>query len=211
LTYKDQLLNLKYMAKSAAPFLSINPSGSVAGLLTASRWKGRPYLRLLVTPSNPQTLAQGNVRYALGIVAKAARAVLTSYKDPEAVGSAFFIAARDQAPSGQSWISWLQKVMADLVGSGNTADAAYAALNSTQRGYFTTAGTAMGYVDYDPSFSHTESSPGVNEIGGLLFVLAYFASNYMTGDVKTAADLAIAAETEEDVTDFADLVTLSVD
>jgi len=44
--------------KAQAPFLSIGASGSFAGVMTASSWKGRPYIRQLVTPANPKSAMQ---------------------------------------------------------------------------------------------------------------------------------------------------------
>lgn len=46
------------MAKINGPFLALGASGTIASTLTASRWKGRPYIRQRVIPSNPQTTAQ---------------------------------------------------------------------------------------------------------------------------------------------------------
>lgn len=53
------------MAKSQAPLLSIDPSGTFGGLLTASKWKGRNYLRLRVNPSNPNTGLQQGMRASM--------------------------------------------------------------------------------------------------------------------------------------------------
>jgi hypothetical protein len=44
--------------KAQAPFLSIGSSGSFAGVMVASSWKGRPYIRQLVTPANPKSPMQ---------------------------------------------------------------------------------------------------------------------------------------------------------
>lgn len=46
------------MAKVNAPLLSFSASGTVAGTQTYSKWKGRPYVRQRVTPSNPDTAEQ---------------------------------------------------------------------------------------------------------------------------------------------------------
>lgn len=48
--------------KAQAPLLSIGSSGSFAGIITASSWKGRPYIRQLVTPSNPKSAMQTATR-----------------------------------------------------------------------------------------------------------------------------------------------------
>lgn len=55
------------MASVRGPLFSFDASGSLASTLTFSKWKGRPYVRQLVIPSNPNTISQqGNraiVRY----------------------------------------------------------------------------------------------------------------------------------------------------
>lgn len=190
------------MAKSPAPFMSINARGSIAGLLTASNWKGIPYLRLLVTPSNPNTAGQQAVKIIFGSVAKAAKAVLTSSADGAGVGSPFFTAARDGAPSGQSWISWLQQVIYGVAGA---LEIAWAAETGTVQGYFDSAAVDAGLTDYAPSFTAT---PGFTD-GKQLYALAYFASNNLTGTIKTIADTALVGASQGDVDDFGDAVHLT--
>lgn len=50
------------MVKVNAPALSLDASGSLAGSLVFSKWKGRNYVRSLVRPSNPQSGGQVGVR-----------------------------------------------------------------------------------------------------------------------------------------------------
>lgn len=150
--------------------MSIDASGTFADTLTASKWKGRNYMRQRVIPSNPQTSGQQAVRSILGTLAKACHAVLTSYADMVGVGSPFFVAARDGAPSGQSWISWLQKVMYPLFGARVTA---FAGLSGTIQGYYNTTGTAIGLSSY------TDKSGDTHTSGEQLFMLAYFATFYL--------------------------------
>lgn len=50
------------MAKVTGPLLSMDASGSVAGAMVFAKWKGRPYVRQLVIPSNPKSGAQVGVR-----------------------------------------------------------------------------------------------------------------------------------------------------
>lgn len=187
------------MAKSPAPFMSINARGSIAKLLTASNWKGIPYLRLLVTPSNPRTSDQLAVRLILGSIAKAAHAVLTSFADTMGVGSPFFQTARDAAPSGQSWVSFLQQ---QSYSDSSALDSGWTALGGTKQGYFTSTAGDIGLIDYNPSFN---VNPGYSA-GKQLYALAYFASIHLTGAVKTAADTAIAGASQGDVDDFGDVV-----
>lgn len=94
------------------PGLSLGASGTIAKTLVFSIWKGQAYGRVRVIPKNFRTESQQAVRSILGTISKAARAVLTKYKDSAdpKVGSQFFLDANASAPSGQSWISWLQQV-----------------------------------------------------------------------------------------------------
>lgn len=190
------------MAKSPAPFMSINARGSIAGLLTASNWKGIPYLRLLVTPSNPRTAGQKAVRLVFGSVAKACKSVLTSFSDIAGIGSPFFTATRNTAPSGQSWISWIQQV---LYGVSGAVDSGWTGLGETKQGYFANAADDCGLTDYAPAW---DTNPGYTK-GKQLYALAYFASNNLSGDIKDTADTAIAGANQGDVDDFGDAVHLT--
>lgn len=178
--------------------MSLDASGSVAETITFAKWKGRNYVRQLVTPSNPRTAGQLATRSILGTLAKAAHAVLTSYADMAHVGSPFFVAARDGAPSGQSWISWMQKVMYSLFDARVTA---FAGLSGTIQGYYNTTGTSIGlstYVDVNGD-SHTS--------GEQLFQLAYFATTYLG---ITVGGGYLTPTNQGAVTDFGDEVHLTV-
>lgn len=50
------------MVKVQAPALSLEASGSLAGALVFSKWKGRAYVRSLVKPANPRSGGQVGVR-----------------------------------------------------------------------------------------------------------------------------------------------------
>ncbi len=50
------------MVKVAGPAMSLEASGSLAGVMVFSKWKGRPYVRSLVRPSNPKSGGQVGVR-----------------------------------------------------------------------------------------------------------------------------------------------------
>ena len=53
------------MAKITGPLFSLTASGSVGKTIVYSAWKGRPYVRRLVIPMNPQNVAQTEVRNAM--------------------------------------------------------------------------------------------------------------------------------------------------
>lgn len=195
------------MAKVTGPLMSLDASGSIASTITFSKWKGRNYVRQLTIPSNPSTGAQVAIRLALGAIAKAARSVLTSFTDSVHVGSPFFQAARDQAPSGQSWISFVQKMLANIF--LGTILTAYMAETGTVRGYFVSAAAGIGLVDYSPEFAADfELATVVN--GLQLYALAYFAANFLTGDIQTAANTALVGASSGDVSDFAAMVHATV-
>jgi hypothetical protein len=50
------------MVKVAGPALSLDASGSIAGSMVFSKWKGRNYVRSLVTPANPKSGPQTGLR-----------------------------------------------------------------------------------------------------------------------------------------------------
>lgn len=52
------------MVKVQAPALSLGASGQIGGAMVFSTWKGRPYVRALVKPANPQSGGQVGVRAA---------------------------------------------------------------------------------------------------------------------------------------------------
>ena len=59
------------MAKLTGPLMSIDARGSIAGALTFSAWKGRNYVRQLVTPANPKSPAQTAFRAMFGFLSRA--------------------------------------------------------------------------------------------------------------------------------------------
>src|SRR5882724_4362480 len=59
------------MARVTGPLMSLGASGSIASTLTYSHWKGRPYTRQLVTPSNPRSAGQYYTRAMMSFLAQA--------------------------------------------------------------------------------------------------------------------------------------------
>ncbi len=50
------------MVKVNGPFMSLDASGTLADTLTASKWKGRNYIRQRIVPSNPRSVMQVAIR-----------------------------------------------------------------------------------------------------------------------------------------------------
>lgn len=55
------------MAKVTAPLLSFGAGGTVAKTMVYSKWRGRPYVRRHVIPSNPNTTAQALTRNVFAV------------------------------------------------------------------------------------------------------------------------------------------------
>lgn len=58
------------MARVSGPLMSVAASGTYAKTLVFSTWKGRPYVRERVTPSNPKSAKQTGVRAMMAYLAK---------------------------------------------------------------------------------------------------------------------------------------------
>jgi hypothetical protein len=59
------------MARTTGPLMSLDASGSVANTIVFSRWKGRSYVRQLVTPSNPRSDLQVSTRAMMRFLSQA--------------------------------------------------------------------------------------------------------------------------------------------
>lgn len=58
------------MAIVKGPAMSLDASGSLAGAIVFSKWKGRNYVRQLVTPANPKSGAQVGFRQSMAYLAQ---------------------------------------------------------------------------------------------------------------------------------------------
>lgn len=56
--------------KVTGPMFSLDASGSIGGVLVASKWKGRNYFRALVKPSNPKSALQISTRAMFAFLSK---------------------------------------------------------------------------------------------------------------------------------------------
>jgi hypothetical protein len=58
------------MARTVGPLMSLDASGQVAGTIVFSKWKGRNYVRQLVTPSNPNSDLQISTRAMMAFLSQ---------------------------------------------------------------------------------------------------------------------------------------------
>ena len=132
------------MAKVTGPLMSMDASGKFGGALVYAKWKGRPTVRQLVTPSNPQSADQVAARNAVRAMAagqhwaNVTALVASGETDTDKV---LLTAA---APSGQAWNGFLVK---SGIGAGqvnyDAAAAAYDALAAGEKTDWDDAAAAL--------------------------------------------------------------------
>ena len=70
------------MAIPTGPLLSFGASGTIAKTMVFSKWKGRPYVRRHVVPSNPQTNEQTKTRNAFSFTSNLWKSAPTLLRSP---------------------------------------------------------------------------------------------------------------------------------
>lgn len=138
------------MAKVNGPLMSMEASGTIAGTLTFDK---RGFVRTHVTPANPQTAEQGNVRQRLLAVQKALRFI----------GAAVVAVVRTLAPTSYRWNSYL---LSQVLGAASTefdaSVAAYAALTAPERAAWETKAVAIGITEQSITYATDDPvSPGL--------------------------------------------------
>lgn len=186
------------MAKVTGPLMSLDASGTVGKTATFSKWKGRNYVRLRVTPMNPQTDSQAATRTYLGAMGQALSTILTKAKDSMHAGSAFWQAAVSFAPAGQSWISFASRtILGTNFGNIAAVVTAYTAVSSTPKGYYDTHAAALGLTNFSLSYG---SAPAI-AAGAQLYGMYKFAVEQL-GYVAPAGGF--ASPTTGELGDFVD-------
>ncbi len=182
--------------KLTGPMHSDAASGSFAKVLVASVWKGNAYMRLRVIPKNPKSDGQAEARTKLGVVGYAESFILRPTKANPTDKSQFWVDAVAAAPAGQSWISYATR---SQVGTGaSTFDAthtAYAAVSSTPKGYYETAGANMGLSDFTLPYG----AYGTITVGEMVYDLLNFAINALAYPAPAGG---IASPTPTELADF---------
>lgn len=122
----------------------MDASGKFAGALVFGKWKGRPTVRQLVTPSNPKSQTQQDARNHMRVLAagqKFANAT-TAKRAGETLTDKAELVTR--APAGQAWNGFLVK---SGIGAGQiNFDAAAAAYSALAAGEKTAWATAAGLL-----------------------------------------------------------------
>jgi hypothetical protein len=124
--------------------MSMDASGKFAGTLVFTRWKGRPCVRQLVQPSNPQSAGQLTARNAVRVLAAGQHFANTTAE--KRAGETLTDKAEMIAlsPSGQAWNGFLVK---SAIGAGqvnyDAASAAWTALAGGEKTAWSAAADAL--------------------------------------------------------------------
>lgn len=172
------------MAKVTSPLMSLDASGSVAGAITFSKWKGRNYVRQLVIPANPRSSGQVASREKVGAGGR-----MASYMEVESPAQ---VAFNELAPSG---ISGANLYVKEIISRYATAKSDYNNVsNATEKGYFDAAAASLGLQ----SVTIPAETPVVVPAGLILWV-GYEAAYRLD---NTIADTPAVDATEAEITEF---------
>ncbi len=175
------------MVKGSGPAFSLEASGTLGDTLTFSRWKGRPYVRERVIPSNPRSGSQVGVRSMFAFLAQqwasldSAEQATCSALAAQLVASNFNgFMSRDQ----KRWRNFLAPGKSDPVPETGTlatagTETATAGVRQITVDFpiITDAGTNWGLMvfralvtAFTPAFSNCIAVVEANAIGAVTFV-----------------------------------------
>lgn len=164
------------MVKVTGPQFSITALGKFGKVLVYSVWKGIPYVRMLVTPTNPQSGDQGDRRVMLGGLGRSAKYVQSD--------QTFEGYAKAVAPAGQSWISWyVDYIMTEYFPNVAGFDAFVAEANGhVAQNDFSAEAMALGLETFDLAYKDMASAFAR---GHQLYALAkYSTDQYLLNNTK---------------------------
>jgi len=181
------------MSKVVGPLLSLGASGSIAGALTYSNWKGIATVRLKSNPTNPKTVTQMHARALFAGGGK-----ISKSSDPTQSLAVF---ARLYTPSGQSWISYFVR---EMLGAGNvnieaSITAYNLAGNAAKKAFFDNAAGDAGVEGVNLDGTNNTIIPA----GALLW--AAYTAGYRIGFAGASA--VVTAVTENQVFLFTEDLT----
>ncbi len=171
------------MAIVFGPLHSDDARGKLASALVFLGWKGKKTVRAYVTPANPQSVGQGNIRTIIGGTGRAA-AIITVAGDFNGQ-----LSTLELIPDQQTKQSWMVQQIKDLyfAGSGATLTASYIAQLAeftavTSVAIWRTVANDEGVAE----FSLAYDSIGAYDKGMGIYLLAKLAiANGFTGSPYT--------------------------
>lgn len=163
------------MAKVTGPLASLDASGQFAKTVVYSKWKGRNYGRLLVTPTNPKSDGQAEVRLYLGCIGKTNKMVEAISKG-DAGDSVVYTQVLAKTPSDQSWMSYFAKTQLGIANANIKAfRTAYALLDTATKALWDTGAASVPVPGFDIGYGIVDPITG----GEALFIAA--AAGWLLG------------------------------
>jgi hypothetical protein len=166
--------------------MSMDASGKFADTLVFSKWKGRPTVRQLVTPANPQSADQQAARNAMRVLA--AGQSFCNFTTQKRSGETMTDKAKliSLAPPGQAWNGYLVKAG---IGVGavnfNAASAAYAALTASEQTAWNNRAASLSPAILLVPQVGAGGMPAPSKSAGEVF-FHYVYALYIAGAVATA-------------------------
>lgn len=174
------------MAKVSGPLMSMDASGKFGGTLVFGKWKGRPTVRQLVRPSNPQSANQQTARNAMRVMAVGqawANSTALKRAGETTTDRAELV---NLAPSGQAWNGFLVKsgIGANAI-NFTTASTAYNALAAGEKTAWGTAAAALVPAILAVAQVGEGGVPAASMTAGQAF-FQYVYALYIAGAIATA-------------------------
>ncbi len=180
------------MSKVTGPLASLDASGQFGKTIVYSKWKGRNYGRLKVTPANPQSNDQAEARLYLGCVGKTNKMVECLSKG-DSGDSVLYTQILAKTPSDQSWMSYFAKTQLGIANANIKAfRLAYTALGSAAKTLWGAAAATIPVPGFDIGYGTVDPIPA----GEALFIAA--AAGWILGLAIIPQDPSDMTESEID-------------
>lgn len=191
-------------AKVTGPLMSLDASGTVGKTCTFSKWKGRNYVRLRVTPMNPQSEGQQDARIRTGSIGRAMSIIARPFEG--SLGAQFYVDAKEAAPAGQSWVSYaIRTILGSAFSTYDDNASEFAGVTTPNDGYYDDAAEDVGLSDFAIAVTGTIENV---EAAEQLYHLYAFAVGQLA---YTAPALGLALASEAELADFVTYLTYQTD
>jgi hypothetical protein len=159
------------MAKVSGALFSMEASGGFGGAMVFARRLGQQVVRQLVTPANPMSAGQETARNAVRVCGAAQKFANTSVLMGEARIITDKAALQADTPAGQTWNSYLVKLM---TGAGNVnylaGSAIWTALAAGEKTAWNVAAAALTPVILDVAQKAAGGVPSTAMTAGQVFL-----------------------------------------
>lgn len=178
------------MAKTTGPLFSMDASGKFGGALVFGKWKGRPTVRQLVIPANPQSTDQEAARNAVRAMGAGQKWINATTEKRSGETETDKVMLTAAAPSGQAWNGFFVK---SGIGAGqvnyDAAQAAWTALTGPQKSAWDAGAAALTPAILPVNQSVAGGGAGTPLTAGNVFYLACYAM-YIAGIYAAAPGVA---------------------